>query len=38
MVGPQKSEWNVLRTTDGERFVVIDKGYDFSGDLITAKI
>jgi len=38
MVGPVPSEWHVLRATDGERFVVIFKGYDFSGDLLTARI
>jgi hypothetical protein len=27
----------VLRATDGERFVVIDKEYDFSRDLLTAR-
>jgi hypothetical protein len=38
MVGPAPCEWNVLRATDGERFVPRGKGYDFSRDLITARI
>ena len=38
MVGPTQGEWHVLRPTDGERFVVIYKGFDFSGDLLIAWI
>jgi hypothetical protein len=34
IVGPARSEWNVLRATDGERFVVTDKGHDFSGEFV----
>ena len=37
MVGPALGEWHVMRATDGERFVVISKGYDFSGDLLTMR-
>jgi hypothetical protein len=36
MVGPAPGEWNVLRATDGERFVINNKGMIFSGDLLTA--
>jgi hypothetical protein len=38
MVGPAASEWNVLRTTDGERFVVALKNNGFWGELLTARI
>jgi hypothetical protein len=37
MVGPAPGEWNVLRATDGERFVASGKGYDFARDLLTAR-
>jgi hypothetical protein len=38
MVGPVQGEWNVLRTTDGERFVVLTKDNGFWGELLTARI
>lgn len=37
MVGPVPSEWNFLRPTDGERFVGIYKGNDFSGTFANCK-
>ena len=33
MVGPVSNESNVLRATDGERFVFTLKGYDFARDF-----
>jgi len=38
MVGPVAGEWNVLRATDGERFVVSYKNNGFMGELLTATI
>lgn len=29
IVGPARTEWKVLRDTDGERFVVMNKGHGF---------
>jgi hypothetical protein len=29
MVGPRAAEWNVLRETDGERFVLVSKAAIF---------
>ena len=37
MVGPVPGEWNLLRATDGERFVVTFKNNGFWGELLTAK-
>ena len=37
MVGPVPGEWNLLRATDGERFVVTQKNNGFWGELLTAK-
>ena len=38
MVGPVPGESNVLRATDGERFVVSYKNNGFMGELLTAMI
>jgi len=38
MVGPVPGEWNLLRATDGERFVVNYKNNGFWGELLIAKI
>ena len=38
MVGPAPGEWNLLRATDGERFVVNYKNNGFPGELLIAKI
>jgi hypothetical protein len=35
MVGPPPIVWKVLRDTDGERFVVMNKGYGFSGEFVS---
>src|SRR5712664_3531105 len=37
MVGPVRSEWHVLRATDGERFVIPTKIMIFLGELLTAR-
>jgi hypothetical protein len=37
MVGPCVREWNVLRETDGERFVALKKGCGFSGEFANHK-
>ena len=33
MVGPRERVWKVLRDTDGERFVALQKGCCFSGEF-----
>jgi len=38
MVGPVPGEWNLLRATDGERFVVSYKNNGFWGELLTSRI
>jgi hypothetical protein len=38
MVGPAPGESNLLRATDGERFVVNYKNNGFWGELLIAKI
>ena len=38
MVGPAAGEWNLLRATDGERFVGRRKNNGFWGELLTARI
>jgi hypothetical protein len=35
IVGPPPIVWKVLRDTDGERFVVMNKGYGFSGEFVS---
>ena len=37
MVGPSTPEWKVLRETDGERFVAVEKGDNFQGEFAHAK-
>jgi hypothetical protein len=37
MVGPPLCEWTVLRDTDGERFVLLNKGCIFSGEFESCK-
>jgi len=35
IVGPATSEWNLLRETDGERFVAVKEEYGFSGEFVS---
>ena len=37
IVGPSDSEWKVLRETEGERFVALEKGVVFKGEFATEK-
>jgi hypothetical protein len=37
MVGPCDREWKILRETDGERFVALNKAASFQGEFANEK-